>query len=114
MKIINYYYSHSVEKTIDKTAVSLKDYLKKGWIIVCESNTFKGRLIIRKPAEATVSIKLDNGEVVLMEVKDLILNLYQKKRISVQLFEKFIEDTNNGKWELTFDKNDNLIGFRKE
>lgn len=34
MKIINYYYSHSVEKTIDKTAVSLKDYLKKGWIIV--------------------------------------------------------------------------------
>lgn len=114
MKIINYYYSHSVEKTIDKTAVSLKDYLKKGWIIVNKSNTFKGRLIIRKPAEAIISIKFDNGEVVLMEVKDLVLNLYQKKRISMQLFEKFIEDTNNGIWELAFDNNGNLIGLRKE
>lgn len=84
-KLIGASYEPSERKLFQGTRSGLSSMLKKGWEV---SNGSNGSYILTRPARAMFAFKTENGKY-NFDMREDILDEFDKQRISPKSFEKF-------------------------
>lgn len=105
---VNASYEDSDTITHQGTRSSITRYQKQGYIVKEERN---GYWVLVKPVSIHVYLKNSNNVTVSFNMKQDILAYYGKTRISVNLFNKFVQDALNGKIQFYMD-DDNSYYFK--
>ena len=71
-----------------------------GYIVKMERN---GYWVLTKTAKLEVTLCWDNGRVETFNMRSDILDLYERKKATKKLLEKFIEDVEKGEHEIWMD-----------
>lgn len=99
---VNAFYNDSSTITCQGNRSSINKYLKEGYYVKEERN---GYWVLVKPASVRVTLKNSENEVSGFNMKQDILDYYNKTRISYKLFTQFSKDASSGKIQFYMDDN---------
>jgi len=99
---VNASYENSDTITHQGTRSSITRYLKQGYKVKEERN---GYWVLVKPTSVYVYLKNSDNITASFNMKQDILDYYGKTRISINLFNKFVQDASNGKIQFYMDDN---------
>lgn len=96
---IKYVASSTVERQGNRH--SIECYLKKGYLIKDSRN---GYWLLVKPAKVFVTAYCGDDGIFTHDMKNSILEIYGRSRISIELIDTFKNDFNDGKLSVEADK----------
>lgn len=100
-KIIGSEYVSSDRKTFQGNSAALHRELNKGWEVAGGSN---GSYVLAKPAQALFVFKVAN-KVYRYNMREDILDLFNKQRLTEKSFEKFKDMLLDGRLSVDIDEN---------
>lgn len=96
---LSFTYSESTQQNFQGTKRELGKKLQEGFQVVRGGN---GSYVLQKPSEALVKVSI-NGEIENIDVKEIIRDEYDKKRVTEKAFRVFEEDLKSGKKQLHYE-----------
>lgn len=93
-KFIETHYEYSDTIELQGSRDKIRGYLRKGYRVKDERN---GYWILFKPAQIVLTVMDNTSKCRSYGVKQKVLEFYDKKRISEKTFNKFLNDSLNGK-----------------
>lgn len=108
LNFIKAIYIESHTRTHDVNSDSIQEFLKNGYHIAQRRREY---YVLVKPARITVILQDSTGKFFKRNMKQDILNFYNKKQISKSLFEQFHNEATNG--NIFFYLNDDGVNLGK-
>lgn len=106
VKFVHALYEESDSLELQGTREKIEKYLRIGYYVKESRN---GYWVLIKPAQVFVEVVNENSQYLRFSVKDIVLRLYNKRRISEKIFGKFIDDALNGKVKFYLTEQNELI-----
>ena len=106
VKFIGAHYKYSDTVEVQKKQDKIRGYLNKGYKIKDERN---GYWVLIKTAQVILTVMDENSQYRIFSVKNKVLELYNKSRISEKTFGKFLSDAKSGKIKFYLTEYDELI-----
>ena len=100
---VNYEKSDTIEKQGKRKEI--EKYLKQGYSEKVERNGYR---VLVKPAKVNVDLKNTSGSYTF-DMKDEIVDYYNKERISEKLVKNFEQDIGTGKISISVDNGNPVI-----
>ena len=108
VKVIGFNYKQSETKNFQGTKRKLKKEEEKGFIKIRGGN---GSYVLSKPSVAEVVLNID-GETETFDVKDLIREYYDMKKVTEKSFETFRDDVKKGNKKLLINQSNYSLSMK--
>lgn len=99
IKPLDYIYEKSKTELFQGTYLELQEKLDNGCKVIRGGN---GSYVLATPSEAKIEVIIDN-QVECMDVKQLIRDVYDRKKVTKKAFETFKQDIESGIKRIDYD-----------